>query len=116
MALRRFLARLSAMSQLSPAPREFANKLSGKSADRPSLPLAWTTCGSETPWSCRAWTAVPWRLYDNRAHSLEGSGTCSTTVPEDGKNELWCPSLHRTRYGGPLPAPCTSMITPRRSV
>jgi hypothetical protein len=38
--------------------RIFADKQSGKDADRPELP-AWTTCGPATPWSCRAWTGYP---------------------------------------------------------
>jgi len=44
-----------------------------------------------------------------------GKGTCSTTVSEEGKNELSCPSFHRTRYGGLPSLPRTPMITPRRS-
>ena len=41
--------------------RIFADKLSGKDADRPELswPPAWTTCGPATPWSCPAWTGCP---------------------------------------------------------
>ena len=40
--------------------RVFADKGSGKNADRPELwPPAWTTCGPATPWSCRAWTGCP---------------------------------------------------------
>ena len=34
--------------------RVFADKLSGKDADRPSWRPAWTTCGPATPWWCRA--------------------------------------------------------------
>jgi Resolvase, N terminal domain len=41
--------------------RVFADKLSGKNADRPSWPPAWTICGPVTPWSCRAWTGYPGR-------------------------------------------------------
>jgi hypothetical protein len=36
--------------------RVFSDKLSGKTADRPSSPRAWTTCRQVTPRSCRAWT------------------------------------------------------------
>ena len=36
--------------------RVFADKLSGKTADRPELAACWTTSASATPWSCRAWT------------------------------------------------------------
>ena len=39
--------------------RIFADKLSGKNADRPERPPAWTICGPATPWSCPAWTGYP---------------------------------------------------------
>jgi hypothetical protein len=39
--------------------RVFADKLSGKDADRPELAACWTTCGPVTPWSYPAWTGCP---------------------------------------------------------
>ncbi len=36
--------------------RVFADTQSDKTADRPELTPAWTTCARATPWSCRAWT------------------------------------------------------------
>ena len=40
----------------------FADKLSGKDADRPELAACLDYLRLATPWSCRAWTGcpVPW--------------------------------------------------------
>ena len=38
--------------------RVFADRLSGKNADRPEL-AAWITYGPAAPWSCRAWIGYP---------------------------------------------------------
>jgi hypothetical protein len=53
------------------------------------------------------------RTGDNRApYSARCAAWCSTSVPDEGKNTLWCPPRQRTRYGGAPFAPSTRMISP----